>query len=81
MLRVSVRRGSRRRGEILCNECQAVVRTVPAQRTLDQMELQGDVASAVCPYCGAAHLAPGFSMLMAFVCDNCGKAVKLSDSV
>jgi hypothetical protein len=68
--------------EIVCNECRVVVRTVPAsdlQRTLDEMELEGDVASAVCPHCGATHLAPGFSMLMAFVCDNCGKVVKLSD--
>jgi len=70
-------------GEIVCNECLVVVRTVPAsdlQRTLDEMELAGDVASAVCPHCGATHLAPGFSMLMAFVFDNCGKAVKLSDA-
>ena len=49
------------------------------QRTLDEVELEGDVASAVCPHCGATHLAPGFSRLMAFVCDNCGKVVKLSD--
>ena len=50
--------------KIVCNECQVVVRTVPAsdlQRTLDEMELEGDVASAVCPHCGATHLAPGFS--------------------
>ncbi len=65
--------------EIVCNECRLVVRLVPAsdlQRTLDEMELAGDVASAVCPYFGVAHLAPGFSILMAFVCDNCGKVVK-----
>jgi hypothetical protein len=68
--------------EIVCNECLVVVRAVPAsdlQRTLDEMELAGDVASASCPHCGATHLAPGFSTLIAFVCDNCGKAVKLSD--
>ena len=52
--------------EIVCTECLVVVRTIPAsdlQRTLDEMELEGDVASAVCPHCGATHLAPGFSML------------------
>jgi hypothetical protein len=40
--------------EIVCNECRVVVRTVPAshlQRTLDEMELEGEVASAVCPHC------------------------------
>jgi hypothetical protein len=51
----------------------------PFHRTLDEMELEADVASAVCPHYGATHLAPGFSMLMAFVCDNCGEAVKVSD--
>jgi hypothetical protein len=68
--------------KIVCNECLAVVRTVPAsdlQRALDAMEVEGDVAIAVCPHCDATHLAPGFSRLIAFVCDNCGKAVKLSD--
>ena len=68
--------------EIVCNECLVVVRRVPAsdlRRTLDEMELAGDVARALCPHCGATHLAPGFSRLKAFVCDNCGKAVKLPD--
>ena len=31
------------------------------QRTLKEMEIRGDVASAICPHCGAVHLAPGFS--------------------
>jgi len=39
------------------------------------MELRGEVASAICPHCGAVHLSPGFSRLIAFVCDGCGKAV------
>jgi hypothetical protein len=68
--------------EIVCNECLVVVRRVPVsdlRRTLDEMELAGDVASALCPHCGATHLVPGFSTLMAFVCDYCGKAVQLSD--
>jgi hypothetical protein len=43
------------------------------------MEVAGDVASAVRPRWGAVHLAPGFSMLMAFVCHNCGKPVQLLD--
>jgi len=68
--------------EIVCNECQVVVCTIPAsdlQRRLDEMELEGDGASAMCPHCRATHLAPGFSMLMAFICENCGNAVQLSD--
>jgi hypothetical protein len=48
---------------IVCNECRVVVRTfAPAdlQRTLDEMELEGDVASAVCPYCGCDSFGSRF---------------------
>ena len=65
------------RADIVCNECEALVQTVPAtnlQKTFDQMELTLDVASAICPRCGAVYLAPGFSELIAFVCDGCGEA-------
>src|SRR5690348_3038211 len=71
-----------RQAEIACDECQAVVRTVPAsdlQSTLNRMELSLDVASALCPYCGSAHLAPRFSKLTAFICENCRNLVTLSD--
>jgi hypothetical protein len=66
---------------VVCNECRTIVKTVAAsdlQRTFDQMELTLDVASAICPHCGAVHLSPGFSELAAFVCDECGEAVGLS---
>jgi hypothetical protein len=68
--------------EIVCNECEAVVGSVaPAelQHTLDEMELTLDVASARCRRCGTIHLASGFSKLIAFVCDQCGEAVRLKD--
>jgi hypothetical protein len=68
--------------DIICNGCYAIVRKVSAselERTFTEMELSLDFASAVCPHCGAIHLAPGFSELMAFLCDNCGELVKLSD--
>jgi hypothetical protein len=48
--------------EIRGNECDARIRTVPAsdlQRTLGEMELNGDIGSAICPHCGAVHLALG----------------------
>src|SRR5690242_18576547 len=67
--------------EIVCNECGAVVRTVPAeelQKTLNEMTLSLDVAAARCPHCKAVHLAPGFTSLVAFVCPNCGKGVDLT---
>src|SRR5215469_16494815 len=61
---------------ISCNECRAVVRTVPTtelQRTLDEMESKLDLAIAICRHCGAVNLQPGFDWLIAFVCDWCGK--------
>jgi hypothetical protein len=50
----------------------ADVQTVPVaelEQTLHEMELGLDVATAECPHCGAIHIAPGFSELLAFVCD------------
>jgi ribosomal protein S27E len=72
----------RDQADIMCNECNAVVRTVPVgdlRRTLDEMELTLDVATAKCPHCGAVHLSPGFSELRAFTCKQCGEVVRLSD--
>jgi hypothetical protein len=63
--------------EIVCNECAAVIRTVPAaelQQTLTEMELTLDCSSALCPHCGAANLFPGFSRMIAFTCRECGRA-------
>jgi predicted RNA-binding Zn-ribbon protein involved in translation (DUF1610 family) len=49
------------------------------RRAQDEMELALDMATAKCPYCGAIHLAPGFSELIAFRCDACGEPVVLRD--
>ena len=68
--------------DIICNECEAVVRTVPTadlQCTLDEMESTLDVATARCPHCGSVNLFPGFSEMLAFVCKECGESVRLSD--
>lgn len=54
------------------------VRAVDLERILIEMELSGDVASSICPHCGTVHLAPGFSRLIAFVCEECPKGVRLS---
>ena len=69
--------------DIVCNECGTVVRTVATDdltHTLDGMELAGDVATALCPHCGAVHLAPGFSRVIAFVCAECGHSVCVPDA-
>ena len=67
---------------IECNECSAIIRTMPAddlEKTLHEMELSLDIASAACAHCGAVHLRPGFSRLLAFTSDECGRVTKLSD--
>jgi DNA-directed RNA polymerase subunit RPC12/RpoP len=69
--------------DLVCNECGATVRTVPAselQQTLTAMELTLDVAMAKCPHCGAVNLFPGFSEMIAFTCKECGEPVASSES-
>src|SRR4051812_45535777 len=64
--------------DLKCTECGAVLKTIPtgeASAELDRMEAAGDVASAQCPHCGAVHLAPGLTTLLAFVCRECGEGV------
>ena len=65
-----------------CNECYAVVRTVPSaalDQTLHEMELSLDLSSALCPHCGAVNMFPGFSKVFVFVCKECERGVELSD--
>jgi uncharacterized protein (DUF983 family) len=72
----------RHRHVIECPECEAVIKTVPTadlQQTFDQMEATLDVASEICPECGAVNLFPGFSKMLAFTCRQCGCAAKVSN--
>lgn len=64
--------------DIICNECEAIVRTVPAvdlAQTFTEMELSLELASAMCPHCGEVNLFPGFSSIKAYVCRQCGEGV------
>jgi hypothetical protein len=61
---------------IACNACGKIVRSVAAgdlQRTLHEMELQLEVATALCRHCRAVSLFPGFSRVEVFVCQTCGR--------
>jgi hypothetical protein len=73
------------RGDIAvieCNECSKVIRTVAAtdrEKTLHEMELSLDIASATCAHCRAVHLSPGFFHLLVFTCEECGEVTTVSD--
>jgi uncharacterized protein (DUF983 family) len=34
-----------------------------------------DVTTALCPHCGAVQVFPGFSVIDAFICSECGQGV------
>jgi hypothetical protein len=56
--------------DIVCNECDTVLRTVPAVsvgQTLTKMEITLEVASEMCPHCGSVILSPGFARMLASV--------------
>jgi hypothetical protein len=68
--------------DIVCNECNAVVRRVSSAElrlSLTEMERSLEVSTAICPNCRAVKVARGFSMLLAFTCEECGAITKLVD--
>jgi|SRR5216684_5209328 len=76
---VVVKRGEL--SELVCNECSAVVRTVPTSylsSLVAEMELAGGLAQEVCPHCRSVNLFPGFSKMKAYMCKGCGKGVDLN---
>jgi hypothetical protein len=72
---VQVREGQ---ADILCNECGAVVRTVSVSEveiTLRNLAQTDTIGSARCTHCGAPNTFPGFSVIEAFICSECGEGV------
>jgi hypothetical protein len=70
-------------GYIECNDCDAVIRKMPAdqlQQTLNEMEAGPDVVSEQCPHCKGVNLFPAFSQTMVYTCRHCGEIVRLSNS-
>jgi len=69
--------------EIKCNSCGLVVDTVPLDRVGTRlMELASvEICSAQCPNCGAMNTFSGFSVIEAFVCEECGEGVNVERPV
>jgi hypothetical protein len=73
---VAVLRGDE--ADLVCNECNALIRTVPASeddQTLAHLASSDEICSARCPHCGALNAFPGFSAMNAFTCRECGEGV------
>ena len=69
-------------GYIECNDCDAVIRTMPAAAlrvALSEMEASLEVATEKCPACGHVNLFPGFSQMEVYTCRECGKLIRLAD--
>ena len=69
--------------DITCNECGAVVRTVPVELASAVMvEMAStEICSARCTHCGALNTFPGSSAIEAFICTECGESVVVNRSV
>lgn len=66
--------------DLVCNECGAVVATVPADRIDAAMRAiaPNAICSARCLHCGAVNTFPGFTSIDAFICAQCGEGVAVS---
>jgi hypothetical protein len=64
-----------------CNSCGAVVDTVPIDHAGTRLMELASICSAPCPRCGRVNLFPGFSVVEAFICRECGEGVKVERPV
>jgi DNA-directed RNA polymerase subunit RPC12/RpoP len=71
------RDGADGQADIKCNACGFVVATVPRAEVAAKLAaiVGGKVTWATCPHCGQANSFPGFSQMLAYVCQHCGQGV------
>ena len=74
-----------RRYGIKCNSCGLVVDTVPIDRAgprlMELASVEMEISSARCPHCGALNMFPGFRVIDAFICQECGEGVDIERRV
>src|SRR6058998_925198 len=71
-------------GDIVCNECGGVIRTVPignVEAVMLELAQTEMICSANCTHCGTLNIFPGVSVIMSFICRECGEGVDLARSV
>ena len=69
--------------DLKCNSCGTVIDTVPIDRVGQRlMELAStEICSARCPHCGATNVFRGFTVIEAFICQECGEGVNVEPPV
>ena len=70
--------------DLVCNECGAVIGTVPtdeAPQTLMLMAMGQGMCSARCPHCQALNTFAGFDNIHAYICRECGEGVSIQNAV
>jgi hypothetical protein len=70
--------------DIVCNECAAVIRTVPVadvERVVKELGQTDTICSARCTHCGAVSSFPGFATIDVFVCSECGEGNAVANRV
>ncbi len=66
------------RAYIICQDCGKLIQSLAEsdlRRVLHEMELTLDLATELCPHCGAANLFPGSATVAAYICVECAKRV------
>ena len=70
--------------DFVCNECDAVIRTVPlghVEAVMLEIAKTDIVCTARCPHCEALNIFPGMSSITAFICRACAEGVHVSSAV
>jgi hypothetical protein len=49
-------------------------------RTVDDMELSLEICTGMCPHCGNVNIFPGFEEMIAYTCQECGRAIEIGNS-
>jgi hypothetical protein len=65
--------------DLICNSCGTAVDTVRIDRARPRlMELaSSEICSGRCPHCGAINVFPGYKVIAAFNCRECGEGVSV----
>jgi uncharacterized Zn-finger protein len=63
--------------ELVCSECNAIVGTIHPQVFVRLVKLEA--ARPVCPYCDQVNVFPGYTRMLLYIYQHCGRSVKVRD--